>query len=60
MGKFNFALGQKVTISISGEQGEVHGRAEYTNLDNCYFVRYKAADGRAAEGWWQEDALQGA
>jgi hypothetical protein len=54
---FKFALGQTVTIAVSGETGEVLGRAEYTTAANNYFVRYKTADGRATECWWQENAL---
>jgi hypothetical protein len=61
MGKeFKFNLGDKVAIAASGETGEVHGRAEYSNAESSYFVRYKAADGRATEAWWQEGALQNA
>jgi hypothetical protein len=45
-------------IKASGEQGVVIGRAEYTNADPSYYCRYKAADGRAVEGWWAEDALE--
>lgn len=56
--KFAFELNQKVQIAASGEHGEVTGRAEYTNCQNNYYVRYKAADGRATECWWTEDALQ--
>jgi hypothetical protein len=54
---FKFNLGDKVAVEVSGETGEVLGRAEYTTAANNYFVRYKSADGRAVETWWQEDAL---
>lgn len=54
---FKFNLGDKVAVEVSGETGEVLGRAEYTTGANNYFVRYKSADGRAVETWWQEDAL---
>lgn len=55
---FKFALNATVTIQVSGEQGAVIGRAEYTTYENSYLVRYKSADGRAVEAWWNEDALQ--
>ena len=57
---FKFNLGDKVAVEVSGETGEVLGRAEYTTAANNYFVRYKSADGRAVETWWQEDALASA
>jgi hypothetical protein len=54
---FKFALGQSVAISASGESGQIVGRAEYEHAENSYYVRYKAADGRAVEAWWTESAL---
>jgi len=57
MNQFLYALGQGVRIAVSGEQGEVVGRAEYTTAENNYFVRYRSADGRAVEQWWPESAL---
>jgi hypothetical protein len=57
MEKFKFELGADVAIGVSGESGEVIGRAEYLNNENSYFVRYKAGDGRAIEDWWRESAL---
>ncbi len=54
---FKFNLGDRVAVEVSGETGEVLGRAEYTTAANNYFVRYKSTDGRAVETWWQEDAL---
>lgn len=57
--KFN--LGDKVKISISGEVGEVIGRAEYlTNYDPQYQVRYVSASGCAIEAWWAEQTLEAA
>ncbi|WP_156443894.1 hypothetical protein [Burkholderia savannae] len=35
---FKFALSNKVAICVSGERGEVIGRAEYANAENGYFV----------------------
>lgn len=58
MGKeFKFKLGDRVAIVESGESGEVIGRADYAHADNSYYLRYKAADGRAVENWWSETAL---
>lgn len=53
-----FSLGEAVCIAISGEQGTVIGRAQYTNSVPQYYVRYKAADGRATEAWWPGEALE--
>lgn len=55
---FAFVLGEVVAISASGEHGSVIGRAEYSHAEDSYYVRYKAADGRAVEAWWPESALQ--
>jgi hypothetical protein len=52
-----FALNDAVTIEVSGEQGTVTGIAEYAKSPPAALVRYKAADGRAREEWWPEDAL---
>ena len=54
--KFN--LDQAVTISASGETGQVIGRAEYTHAEPSYLIRYKGADGRAVEIWWTESSLK--
>lgn len=52
-----YNLGQKVRISISDEVGIVNGYAVYTSSAPQYRVFYKAADGRACEGWWYEDQI---
>lgn len=52
-----YELNQQVTIAASGESGTVIGRAEYTNIEPQYQLRYKCADGRAVEQWWGESAL---
>lgn len=57
MKEWKFSLDAEVTISCSGEMGTIIGRAEYTAAENYYFVRYRAADGRAVEAWWPESAL---
>lgn len=54
---FRFSLGQMVNIFISGEYGEIIGRAEYLFGQNQYLIRYKSADGRAVEAWWAENAI---
>lgn len=55
---FKFDLKQVVSIVESGETGTVQARAEYAIGENAYFIRYKAADGRAVEVWWPESALK--
>lgn len=55
---FKFELGQQVEIKVSGESGEVIGRAEYADSENSYFLRYKDAQGMAREEWWREGALR--
>lgn len=57
MPKFQFDLKAKIKIAISGEHGEVIGRAEYTTAEPSYFVRYVTADGRAVEQWWTESSI---
>lgn len=58
MGKtFKFNLGQTATIKVSGEAGEIIARAEYQHSNDKYLIRYRCADGRASEQWWDEDAL---
>ena len=54
---FKFYIGQQVKVAISGEAGEVRGRAEYTASERSYLVLYKSADGRAVETWWPESVL---
>ena len=58
MKKFKFDIGEKVELIESGEQGTVTGRAEYDNTENSYLVRYKAADGRQQQCWWEESAIK--
>lgn len=57
MTSFKFDIGASVEL-LSGEAGEILGRAEYSNSENSYFVRYIAADGRLVEAWWQESAIR--
>lgn len=57
MPNFRFELDQAVDIWCSGERGVVIGRAEYRDSADSYLVRYQAADGRAVEAWWSDNAL---
>lgn len=58
MTTFDYELNQTLKIVASGEAGEVIGRAQYTTHDDQYLLRYKSADGRAVESWWDASALQ--
>lgn len=55
--EFKFSLGQKVKLALSGESGDVVGRAQYLNANNNYYVRYVDAHGVQRESWWSEEAL---
>ena len=57
MKTFRFDLEETVSIECSGETGVVIGRAQYLGDDDQYYIRYKAADGRAVTQWWPEPAL---
>jgi hypothetical protein len=57
MNEFKFKIGALLTIKASDETGEVIGRAQYSNSDNTYLLRYKGGDGKAVENWWSEDAI---
>jgi hypothetical protein len=37
---FNYNLNNKVAIKLTGKEGEVVARAEYTNYPEQYLVRY--------------------
>lgn len=54
---FKFKLNQRVSISISGEQGVVRARGDGIDRANQYFVSYQNALGVATESWWNEDQL---
>ena len=62
--KFNLKVTVYIVASIqegiAREYGEVIGRAEYTDAEPQYLVRYMAGDGRATEQWWAESALRAA
>ena len=56
--EYKFDLEDFVQMRMgSGERGVVIGRAEFSEMDNQYFVRYVAADGRQVENWWSENAI---
>lgn len=55
---FKHLLGQVVRVKISGEEGHVKARAEYTNCCNQYLIHYMAADGRAVDSWFEEGELE--
>ena len=55
---FKYKIGQRVTVSVSGETGEIRARAEYKNSTDCYYVYYKSGDGRAISTWWDEDQIE--
>ena len=57
MSKFNYELGNRLAIVASEEVGLVIGRAEYTNAEPCYLLRYQRLDGSAVETWWTESAF---
>lgn len=49
MNPFAFSLGTRVVITASDEAGEIIGRAEYATSEPSYYLRYRAADGRAMQ-----------
>jgi hypothetical protein len=53
-----FKIGDEVVIAASGERGEVIGLAVFARSEASAQLRYKAADGRAVESWWQVSALE--
>jgi len=54
---FKFRMNSKVKIKVSGETGTVIARAEYTNGENNYRIRYVLNNGVGTERWWTESAL---
>lgn len=55
--EFAHRIGAPVGLRLSGESGEVIGRAQYLNSENSYLVRYVARDGRQVEQWWAASAI---
>ncbi len=54
----NYEIGDKVMITVSGEVGIVIGVAFYAYMDSQVLLRYKSADGRAVEQWWDMNAIE--
>lgn len=54
----DFPLGAHARVICSGETGQIIGRAEYTGSGPQVLLRYRAADGRAVETWWNLDAVE--
>lgn len=57
---FAFEMKQVVKIKVSGEKGQVEGRAEYSEGPQQYLVSYVDGKGCAVEQWWTEDRLEAA
>lgn len=58
MKNWQFALGQPVRMTLSGEKGSVVGRAEYSDRPDLYYVRYVAGDGCQVENWQEATAIE--
>jgi len=56
--EFDHNIHDVVMISVSGEVGEIVGRAEREYDLHEYLVRYKDANGCAVERWWNENAIE--
>lgn len=54
---FKHVIGQVVQVTISGEEGHVKARAEYSAGPNQYLIHYQAADGRAVDAWFDEGEI---
>lgn len=54
---FKHEPGQVVQVTISGEEDHVKARTEYHNGPNQYLIHYLTADGRGADGWFEEGEL---
>jgi hypothetical protein len=54
---FAFALGEEVELALSGEEGIVIGRAEYTDEAPSFYVRYVDSDGKQVTGWMSASAI---
>lgn len=55
---FRFQLGDEVALRYSSETAVVIGRAHYEKSEPGYYLRYRAADGRQTECWWQDSAIK--
>lgn len=55
-----FEFGQAVKIARTGEIGTVEGLATYRAKPPMALLRYKQADGRAGEAWFDHEELEAA
>ena len=53
-----FALGEPAEIVISGEIGQVTAVCFSIDGENSFHLHYRAADGRACDGWFNESRLR--
>lgn len=58
-----YPLGATARLICSGETGTIIGRAEHLVPTHpapliTLNLRYRAADGRAVEAWWNADAVE--
>ena len=54
---FRFAMGARVALMESTEEGIVVGRADYDYANDQYLVRYVNGSGCQTEQWWPSSAL---
>jgi hypothetical protein len=54
---FDYNLNNKVAIKLTGKEGEVVARAEYTNYPEQYLVRYINGVGDQIETWYDTTQL---
>ena len=55
---FEYELFALVTITQSGEQGQVRARAEWVSGNICYHVAYTTKVGEFKEAWIDQDLLE--
>jgi hypothetical protein len=53
-----YELKEIVKILVSGVNGEIIGRSEYSYAEPLYLLRYKAIDGCVIESWWTESSVE--
>lgn len=58
MDDLKYAVGQRVRLTESDEEGSIIGRAEYEAAEPSYLIRYRAGDGRQVQDWWGESAVR--
>lgn len=55
-----FKLGDQAKIARTGEAGTVEGLANYRTYPSMAWLKYRQADGRAGEGWFELTELEAA